>query len=33
MWAWDFGDGEVDTIASPSHTYTTPGVYSITLTA
>jgi CSLREA domain-containing protein len=30
---WDFGDGETsDTCGSPTHTYTTPGVYSVSLT-
>ena len=33
MWAWDFGDGQTDMIASPSHTYTSPGTYTVTLTA
>jgi PKD repeat protein len=34
-WAWDFtGDGVTDsTVKSPSHTYDTPGVYTVTLTA
>jgi PKD repeat protein len=33
-WSWDFdGDGTVDsTVQSPSHTYTTPGMYTVTLT-
>jgi gliding motility-associated-like protein len=30
-WLWDFGDGSTSTQASPVHTYTTPGNYSITL--
>ncbi|RLC86129.1 MAG: hypothetical protein DRI79_10450 [Chloroflexi bacterium] len=29
---WDFGDGVTSTLESPTHTYTTPGVYTITLT-
>lgn len=29
---WEFGDGETSTLANPSHTYTAPGDYSITLT-
>ena len=29
---WDFGDGITNTMTSPIHTYTTPGVYSVTLT-
>lgn len=31
--AWDFGDGATSTLDHPSHTYTTPGTYSVTLTA
>ncbi len=31
---WDFGDGSpIDTIFSPSHTYTAVGTYTVTLTA
>jgi len=30
-WLWDFGDGGTSTLANPSHEYTTPGVYSVTL--
>lgn len=30
---WDFGDGTTSTEATPVHSYTTPGVYSVTLTA
>ncbi len=33
MWAWDFGDGATDMVANPTHVYTTPGTYSVTLTA
>ncbi|RAI99897.1 gliding motility-associated-like protein [Chitinophaga skermanii] len=29
---WDFGDGTTSTAANPSHTYTTEGVFTITLT-
>ncbi len=29
---WDFGDGSSSTLKNPSHTYTSPGVYSVTLT-
>jgi len=33
-WAWDFdNDGKIDSIAkNPSHTYNTPGIYSVKLT-
>lgn len=30
---WQFGDEESSTTANPSHTYTTPGVYTVTLTS
>lgn len=32
-WVWDFGDGEVATIAHPTHTYKETGAYTVTLTA
>ncbi|MBK9287199.1 MAG: PKD domain-containing protein [Flavobacteriales bacterium] len=33
-WIWDFGDGSApDTAYAPSHTYTTPGAYTVTLIA
>jgi PKD repeat protein len=32
-WSWDFGDGGTSTQASPNHTYTVPGVYTVSLTA
>lgn len=32
-WLWDFGDGETSTGQNPSHTYTTPGDYTVSLTA
>ncbi|MBL0308686.1 MAG: PKD domain-containing protein [Bacteroidetes bacterium] len=32
-WVWDFGDGNSSTQRSPSHTYTSPGVYTIVLVA
>jgi PKD repeat protein len=30
-WLWDFGDGATSTEQHPSHTYTAPGVYDVTL--
>ena len=32
-WLWDFGDGETSVEQSPSHTYTDPGTYTVSLTA
>lgn len=32
-WEWDFGDGNTSTAQNPSHTYTTPGFYTVTMTA
>jgi PKD repeat protein/Zn-dependent protease len=32
-WRWDFGDGSFSSGQNPSHTYTKPGLYTITLTA
>lgn len=32
-WKWDFGDGASSTEQNPTHTYTSLGVYSVTLTA
>ncbi len=32
-WLWDFGDGATSTQMSPSHTYTVPGLYTVSLTA
>lgn len=29
---WDFGDNTTSTVYSPSHTYTAPGTYNVTLT-
>ena len=31
-WSWDFGDGSVSTTQSPSHTYSSPGAYTVSLT-
>jgi PKD repeat protein len=31
-WEWDFGDGDTSTAQNPSHTYDTPGTYTVTLT-
>ncbi len=31
-WSWDFGDGFISTDANPTHIYTTPGVFVVTLT-
>ncbi|MEL6191098.1 MAG: PKD domain-containing protein [Bacteroidota bacterium] len=31
-WSWDFGDGTTSIAQNPSHTYTTPGTYTATLT-
>ena len=30
-YAWEFGDGGSDVIASPEHTYAQPGLYTVTL--
>lgn len=30
-WQWDFGDGSFSSEQHPSHTYTAPGIYSVTL--
>lgn len=31
-WLWDFGDGNTSTLQHPSHTYSTPGTYDVSLT-
>ena len=31
-WSWSFGDGDTSTEQNPAHTYTTPGVYNVSLT-
>jgi PKD repeat protein len=33
LYSWNFGDNNVSTIFSPSHTYLSAGVYNVTLTA
>jgi PKD repeat protein len=30
-WFWDFGDGDTSWIENPTHIYTTPGVFTVTL--
>jgi len=32
-WAWSFGDGVTSTYQNPSHTYSTTGTFTVTLTA
>jgi hypothetical protein len=32
-WAWNFGDNSTSTSQNPLHTYTTPGYYTVSLTA
>ena len=32
-WFWNFGDGYTSTAQNPSHTYTSPGTYAVTLKA
>ncbi|MFM9052025.1 MAG: PKD domain-containing protein [Bacteroidota bacterium] len=32
-YSWLFGDGGTSSLSAPSHTYTLPGVYTVTLTA
>jgi hypothetical protein len=33
LYNWDFGNGQSSTEQNPTHTYTTPGVYTVTLIA
>ena len=32
-WDWDFGDGQTSTDQYPTHLYTTPGTYEVSMTA
>ncbi len=32
-WQWQFGDGDISSLQSPSHTYFSPGNYTVSLTA
>jgi hypothetical protein len=32
-WLWDFGDGFISQLAAPEHTYSGPGIYTVSLTA
>jgi PKD repeat protein len=31
-WSWNFGDSSSSTSQNPTHTYSTPGVYTVSLT-
>jgi outer membrane protein assembly factor BamB len=31
-WLWNFGDGQTSTLQNPTHSYTNPGNYTVTLT-
>ena len=31
-WLWDFGDGTTSTLQNPTHSYTIPGFYTVSLT-
>jgi hypothetical protein len=31
-WVWDFGDGSSSSVQNPSHTFSTPGTYTVSLT-
>ncbi|MDP3396888.1 MAG: PKD domain-containing protein [Methanoregula sp.] len=32
-WNWSFGDGTTSILQNPAHTYTTPGIYAVSLNA
>ncbi len=32
IWAWDFGDGDTESVQNPTHAYILPGTYVVTLT-
>ena len=32
-WRWDFGNGDVSLLQNPTHTWSTPGLYTVKLTA
>ncbi|HZO10255.1 MAG TPA: PKD domain-containing protein, partial [Myxococcota bacterium] len=32
-WSWSFGDGGTSTLQNPTHTYASPGIYNVSLTA
>jgi PKD repeat protein len=32
-WSWNFGDGSTSTAQNPTHVYTTPGTYTVSLTS
>ena len=32
-WSWDFGDSGTSSVQNPVHPYTTPGTYTVSLTA
>jgi|GEM_PF-191722 len=32
-WSWNFGDSGTSSVRNPSHTYTSPGTYTVSLTA
>jgi hypothetical protein len=32
QWSWDFGDGTQSTLTNPSHVWTTPATYTVSLT-